>query len=51
MGRLLGSFADREELDRPDLNKCPDCKCFFGGDNCPICGKPAKTMVVWGKAY
>lgn len=40
MGRLLGSFADREELDRPDLNKCPDCKCFFGGDNCPICGKP-----------
>ena len=21
------------------------------GDVCPICGKPAKTMVVWGKAY
>ena len=20
-------------------------------DVCPICGKPAKTMVVWGKAY
>jgi prolyl-tRNA synthetase len=21
------------------------------GDKCPICGKPAKCMVVWGKAY
>ena len=21
------------------------------GDICPICGKPAKTMIVWGKAY
>ena len=21
------------------------------GDVCPICGKPAKTMVIWGKAY
>ena len=20
-------------------------------DVCPICGKPAKTMVVWGVAY
>ena len=39
MGRMLGSFADEEELDRPDLNKCPDCGCFFGGLNCPICGK------------
>lgn len=39
MGRLLGSHADDQELDRPDLNKCPDCDCFFGGENCPICGK------------
>lgn len=39
MGRLMGSYADEEELDRPDLNKCPDCNCFFGGDNCPLCGK------------
>ena len=39
MGRMLGVFADSEELDRPDLNKCPDCGCFFAGDNCPICGK------------
>ena len=39
MGRLLGSFADEDELDRPDLNKCPDCECFFDGDECPICGK------------
>ncbi len=40
MGRMLGSFADHEELDRPDLNKCPDCGCFFPQDNCPLCGKP-----------
>ena len=39
MGRMLGSFADDEELDRPDLNKCPDCKCFFAGESCPICKK------------
>lgn len=39
MGRMLGSFADDNELDRPDLNKCPDCKCYFAGDNCPLCGK------------
>lgn len=40
MGRMLGVFDNDEELDRPDLNKCPDCGCFFPGDNCPICGKP-----------
>ena len=40
MGRMLGSFADQNELDRPDLNKCPDCGCFFPQDNCPLCGKP-----------
>lgn len=40
MGRMLGTFADENELDRPDLNKCPDCKCYFAGDNCPLCGKP-----------
>ena len=39
MGRMLGAFADDGELDRPDLNKCPDCNCFFAGNNCPICGK------------
>ena len=38
MGKLLGAH-DSEELDRPDLNKCPDCRCFFAGDNCPLCGK------------
>ena len=38
MGRFLGSH-ESEELDRPDLNKCPDCRCFFDGDNCPLCGK------------
>lgn len=40
MGRMLGSFDDDAELDRPDLNKCPDCGCFFPQDNCPLCGKP-----------
>ncbi len=39
MGRLLGSHADAGELDRPDLNKCPDCGCFFAQDHCPLCGK------------
>lgn len=39
MGRSLGFFDNREELDRPDLNKCPDCQCYFSGDECPLCGK------------
>lgn len=38
MGRLLGAH-DSDELDRPDLNKCPDCGCFFADNNCPFCGK------------
>ncbi len=38
MGRMLGSY-DSDELDRPDLNKCPDCECFFATDTCPLCGK------------
>ena len=39
MGRLLGSHADDDELDRPDLNKCPDCGCYFAQMKCPFCGK------------
>lgn len=39
MGRALGYFADGDETDRPELNKCPDCACFFDGDTCPLCGK------------
>ena len=39
MGRMLGSFADDNELDRPDLNKCPDCDCYFASDACPLCKK------------
>ena len=39
MGRMLGAFDNDDELDRPDLNKCPDCLCFFADDVCPICGK------------
>ncbi len=38
MGRPLGAY-DTDELDRPDLNKCPDCGCFFATDDCPLCGK------------
>ena len=37
MGNLLGSHA--VENERADLNKCPDCECFFAGDTCPMCGK------------
>ena len=38
MGKFLGSHTG-DELDRPDLNKCPDCDCFFADDYCPLCGK------------
>ena len=38
MGRDLGYFAS-EELDRPELNKCPDCECYFATEECPLCGK------------
>ena len=38
---MMGAFdRDNDMLDRPDLNKCPDCGCFFSQDNCPLCGKP-----------
>ncbi len=40
MGRLFDNHCDEVELDRSDLNKCPDCGCFFAQDNCPLCGKP-----------
>ncbi len=41
MGKMMGAFEDDNDmLDRPDLNKCPDCGCFFAQDNCPLCGKP-----------
>lgn len=39
MGRLLGSHASDDGFDRSDLNKCPDCGCFFAQNNCPLCGK------------
>jgi hypothetical protein len=39
MGRFGGHYGDGDELDRPDLNKCPDCNCFFAGEKCPLCGK------------
>ena len=39
MGKMLGSHNMEGDLDRPDLNKCPDCGCFFAQENCPLCGK------------
>lgn len=38
MGRMLGYF-DSDELDRPELNKCPECECYFASEECPLCGK------------
>ena len=29
MGRMLGSFDPEDELDRPDLNKCPRLRVLF----------------------
>ena len=40
MARSFRDYTDDDELDRPDLNKCPDCDCFFADDNCPLCGLP-----------
>ncbi len=37
MGRMLGYFDNGDELDRPDLNKCPDCGCFFAQENISVC--------------
>ena len=37
MGKLLGYHADEGDFDRPDLNKCPNCNCYFPQDTCPIC--------------
>ena len=36
---MLGAFDSDNNHDRPDLNKCPDCGCFFAQDHCPLCGK------------
>ncbi len=36
----MARFEYDESFDRPDLNFCPECKCYFAGDNCSICGKP-----------
>jgi len=40
MGKMLGAHDPNAVIDRPDLNKCPDCECFFASLNCPLCGKP-----------
>lgn len=39
MSRQFGAFDSSVDLDRPDLNKCPDCGCYFASDECPLCGK------------
>ncbi len=48
MGRMFGSY-DSDELDRPDLNKCPDCGCYFATDECPLCGKICPEEMRAGK--
>jgi len=40
MGKLLGAYDADMNNEREDLNKCPDCECFFAQDVCPMCGKP-----------
>ncbi len=40
MGRMLGAFDADSDSSRADLNLCPDCGCYFHGENCPLCGKP-----------
>lgn len=37
--RYLGAFDEDSDIDRPDLNKCPKCSCYFEQDACPICGE------------
>ncbi|MCQ2429854.1 MAG: hypothetical protein MJ192_05960 [Clostridia bacterium] len=39
MSKQLGAFDPDDRLDRPDLNKCPDCGCYFAFLDCPLCGK------------
>lgn len=39
MGRMLGAYDEDNQNDRPDLNRCPDCGCYFSQDECPLCGK------------
>ncbi len=39
MGRMLGAFDYDNDSERADLNLCPDCKCYFPQDACPLCGK------------
>ena len=43
-----------EEKLKTDVGVTSRCMPFEQehiGDVCPVCGKPAKTMVIWGKAY
>lgn len=37
--------------DTTATSRCMPFEQEHIGDVCPICGKPAKTMVYWGKAY
>lgn len=49
MGRMLGAYDDSLQFDRPDLNKCPDCGCYFASDTCPVCGKVCPEEMRAGK--
>ena len=37
--------------DTTATSRCMPFKQEHIGDVCPVCGRPAKTMVFWGKAY
>lgn len=39
MGRKADTRDYNGNMDHPDLNKCPDCECYFAGERCPLCGK------------
>jgi len=48
-----GELACEEKMksDAGLSSRCIPYKQEHLGDTCPICGKPAKSMVIWGVAY
>ena len=48
-GDLACEEKVKEETGMP--SRCMPLEQENLGDVCPICGKPAKKMIVWGIAY
>ena len=42
---------DKIKEDTTATSRCMPFAQENLGETCPICGKPAKTMIIWGKAY